>query len=561
MITSLPTFTQEDLIAGTRQDLEQRLQILAQLLKDTTRDRDHLVRQNRQLRIDNDTLEDDARHWKEQAAQNQQPENFDAADRIRELEATLREERISRADKEMRQQKVDEARRRILRLPNTKMGSSDKLVALDYLEQAAARFYEIHDLITPFTTVMEHMAERIGLSPSQLTRINKTQKKAKAWNYDVERTFVRQEGKKKIYQCEVTVALDKIITDPNGIEKPVGKSGAHQGGARERRCKHCGSDDLDRVAVEYCRNCKKSDIQMLPGLRSDCNTDEIIASIKQDEFTIQDHLYDYTHPDDEDSDEEAHHIFTSEDLAEMDAELAPDTNEQKHDAFIQPELTAAPEEENVSLPGQDDDHCQSTDLAQQIDQEIIAFTKQFVQQPEIQPVLAELGKAMAEQNQRYEEAVRIIEDLDTIGYQLEYSTDGRRLHKIDDATPTASRTVLQDLKERIVAYDTQVQEVLRDFAEGSELLAQASQIEPKHDAFQHTTQLAEEPSNMQDQVRNIVSLHVVNGCSCCIGIEKGPKPIGTCWQCGYRCWRWSHKSPHAHLNQRWICNHCAMKEK
>lgn len=215
---------------------------------------------------------------------------------------------------DIRRKEIDAIRRRILKLDHKQMGSSDKLVALDYLEQAAARYWNINDLSLPFHPVMEHMATRLGLSDAQMTRINKAQKTAQSWGYEVDRKFKERIGKKEIYDCVVTVNLDKLLTDPEGIEKPEGPKGSHQGGARVRTCKSCGSDDLDRYALEYCRSCQTAHAQLLPGLRSDANIHDALDAVKQDRLTIQDHVHEY-------SQDEKHDAFTPDEIAEIDANI------------------------------------------------------------------------------------------------------------------------------------------------------------------------------------------------------------------------------------------------
>src|SRR6266496_348480 len=269
-----------------------------------------------------------------------------------QLAERLRQERTDRAYKELYQQQVEEHKRHIKKLPNTKMGSSDKLVAMDYIDQAAARHLDIADLSQPFHPVMEQMAARLGLSEAQLTRINQTQKRAGSWTHDVQREFVERQGRKEMYTCTVTVALDKILSDPESIEKPEGPKGSHQGGARVRRCKDCGSDDLDRYALEYCRNCKTAHAQLLPGLRSDANIRDAIEAVKQDRYTIQDHVFEYSQQDDQA--EPKHDAFTQEEVQQLSTQLTDTieqidtqltmqatqpaqtstTIEQKHDAFV-----------------------------------------------------------------------------------------------------------------------------------------------------------------------------------------------------------------------------------
>jgi len=287
-----------------------------------------------------------------------------------QLAERLRQEQTTRASQELRQQQLDEARRRIRKLPYTRMGSSDKLVALDYIDQAAARYHDIDDLSQPFHPSMEQTAARLGLSEAQLTRINKAQSTAQAWKYDVKREFKERVGKKEIYNCTVTVELDKLLSDPGSIEKPTGEKGAHQGGARVRRCKDCNSDDMDRYALEYCRNCKKAHAQRLPGLRSDANIRDAIAAIKQDRYTIQDHVFEYSQ---DDQAEQKHDAFTQEEVQQLSTQLTDTieqidtqltmqatspaqtstTIEQKHDAFIRQHTQDAEQLQSIESKMQD----------------------------------------------------------------------------------------------------------------------------------------------------------------------------------------------------------------
>lgn len=260
----------------------------------------------------------------------------------------------------VRQQEIDSLIRRIKRLPNYRMGSSDKLLAIDFVEMAAARYYDLKDFSLPFHPVMEQVAERLGLSPSQLTRINKTQKTAGSWKYQVDRTFKERIGKKEIYECTVTVELDKLLSDPESIQKPEGPKGAHQGGTRVRLCQDCGSDDMDRYALEYCRSCGKAHPQLLPGLRGDANIDDAITAIKEDRYTVQDHLHDYAAQ----GDEQKHDAFNiTQVIHELEEEL---TEDQTSNIVVQ-------------LPGQAEENAEQPLTPQQMTQTINAIIAE--QQP------------------------------------------------------------------------------------------------------------------------------------------------------------------------------------
>jgi AraC-like DNA-binding protein len=279
--------------------------------------------------------------------------------RIAELEAhnaELQAAQQRQAERAVREQQLHELRRRILRRNHKGMDPTSKLLALDYLEQAAARFWSLEDLSQPFHPVMEQVAERLGVSESTLTRKNQQMSQAGAWFYDVERTFKERVGTgrhaKEIYDVKVTVALDKLVTSPESIQKPEEKL---HGGVRVKRCKNpdCGSDDLDQFGAEYCRSCKSVHLKAMPGLRGDANVFEAMEAIGAGRVTIQDHLYDYATLDslpdpDEDLDMTSKHdAFSIEEIAALDAEISQlkidpvseelpvedDGPTSKHDAF------------------------------------------------------------------------------------------------------------------------------------------------------------------------------------------------------------------------------------
>lgn len=62
------------------------------------------------------------------------------------------------------------------------------------------------------------------------------------------------------------ITLHDIMNDPNQIamEKQAG-------GKRTPRCPRCGSENVDRYTVQYCRECNKNDWYGQPGLRKDAD--------------------------------------------------------------------------------------------------------------------------------------------------------------------------------------------------------------------------------------------------------------------------------------------------
>ena len=62
----------------------------------------------------------------------------------------------------------------------------------------------------------------------------------------------------------VYFTLNEDITTPDFIRMEK-----QHGGKRIKRCAHCGSEDVDRYTVQYCRCCNKNDWYFQPGTRND----------------------------------------------------------------------------------------------------------------------------------------------------------------------------------------------------------------------------------------------------------------------------------------------------
>jgi len=391
----------------------------------------------------------------------------------------LRETCRRHNQKDVYTQEYEQKCRSIRRLDYTQMTSSSKLVALDYLEEAYTRHPDMRYLTEPFNVIVSQVAERVGLSPSQMTEINKTGKKSGAWSYNVDRKWKAAIGKgkdkKDIYDCEVTVTLDKLVNAPGSIEKPLGKKGAYQGGGRVKTCRDCGSDDMDDYGLEYCRSCKKAHIRFLPGIRSDANILEAVQAVKENRVTIDEHIYQYSQSEDDDQDQK-HHAFSPDDLAEIEEELVEQTQdpmiatktEQKQDAFsLETTLELARLGERINrdiipFPSQDNANSQKQD----------AFS---VTQPLGQDETPQIDKETEQKYQRWDNAGKLLQQLLDYGFELEYLPDGRHLRHTDKTPSTIieDKPTISNLKRSIKQYDEELRE----------LVANQHPIDQKQDAF------------------------------------------------------------------------------
>jgi len=80
----------------------------------------------------------------------------------------------------------------------------------------------------------------------------------------------------------VHIALGEIMAHPEDIEMDK----AH-GGIRVKKCPGCGSENVDRYTVQYCRCCKTNAWYGQPGLRADANVkDAQSASVHMNHSTV-----------------------------------------------------------------------------------------------------------------------------------------------------------------------------------------------------------------------------------------------------------------------------------
>jgi hypothetical protein len=95
--------------------------------------------------------------------------------------------------------------------------------------------------------------------------VRKAIDKAEAWELMQRRyeTVKDANGDTKKF---VYITLNEALTAPESIQMEK-----RHGGARERRCPHCGSTDVDRYTVQHCRHCHTNAWYGQPGLRADAN--------------------------------------------------------------------------------------------------------------------------------------------------------------------------------------------------------------------------------------------------------------------------------------------------
>jgi len=125
---------------------------------------------------------------------------------------------------------------------------------------------------------MDLVAESIGVDAATVRRATD---KAEKWDLLARRyePVVTENGEQRKY---VHIALGEIMAHPEDIEMDK----AH-GGIRVKKCPGCGSENVDRYTVQYCRCCKTNAWYGQPGLRADANVkDAQSASVHMNHSTV-----------------------------------------------------------------------------------------------------------------------------------------------------------------------------------------------------------------------------------------------------------------------------------
>jgi len=112
---------------------------------------------------------------------------------------------------------------------------------------------------------MQQVADNLGVDVGTVRRATD-----KAQLFDVlERRYetVKDDAGNTIKLVHIT--LNDVVNAPDYIEMEK----AH-GGARVKKCPTCGSEDVDRYTVQYCRDCNENDWYLQPATRNDAPWDK-----------------------------------------------------------------------------------------------------------------------------------------------------------------------------------------------------------------------------------------------------------------------------------------------
>jgi hypothetical protein len=136
---------------------------------------------------------------------------------------------------------------------------------------------------------VENTAEALGYSTST---VRKATDKAEMWDVVTRRyeDYKTADGEKRSL---MHITLAETVAHPERIEMEK-----LHGGPRVKRCSKCGSEDVDRYTVQYCRHCDENDWYRQPGTRSDADTERAqnakntplyTGCKKQDAFDTSEH--------------------------------------------------------------------------------------------------------------------------------------------------------------------------------------------------------------------------------------------------------------------------------
>jgi uncharacterized C2H2 Zn-finger protein len=131
---------------------------------------------------------------------------------------------------------------------------------------------------------VEDTANALGISKDT---VRNATDKAEMWEV-LQRRYEPYETKDGDKRTRVHITLSEATAHPDSIQMAK-----LHGGKRIKKCPKCGSEDVDRYTVQYCRHCNKNAWYGQPGLRADAdvtraqqaeNTSLYTSSKKQDAF-------------------------------------------------------------------------------------------------------------------------------------------------------------------------------------------------------------------------------------------------------------------------------------
>jgi len=227
-------------------------------------------------------------------------------------------------------------------------------------------------------------------------------RKTDLWNVTTTRhEDIPLEGGKKLKDAMVYFTMHETVEHPETI-----KMEKLQGGDRTKKCPKCGSEDIDRYTVQYCRCCNENDWYFQPTTRNDAPYE----------------------------------------MAQKAKNRLPYGKGAKQDA---------PDNFPTGTTEKQDALREKMDrIITEVDTELVAIHTENATLPAGPGV----GNTEDPANDPYQQAEKTLMDLLNIGYELQFLPDGRKNIK-RTGTTKAPNSVLAQLKEQIIKHE----DILRDF--------------------------------------------------------------------------------------------------
>jgi len=179
-------------------------------------------------------------------------------------------ERCHRYEDKEQQRWLEEKHREAV-IQHQDLSGNEKIVGLVLLDEIRQKQADPHE---ETVVVMEQVAQKTGVSPSTVCRVNKTMNQLNGWEYKLGEKIETESGD---YYTPVSIRMLNFLDDPMKIRKEKTPGGPRVKG--------------DRFALTYARETDQVHLDALPGTAADADINKAIKAIIEGRYLISEQLH------------------------------------------------------------------------------------------------------------------------------------------------------------------------------------------------------------------------------------------------------------------------------
>ncbi len=173
-------------------------------------------------------------------------------------------------------------------LENQDLNGNEKIIGLVMLDEIRQKQADPHE---EAVLIMEQVAQKAGVSPSTVCRVNKLMNNMNGWEYKLG-DKVQENGN---YYTPVSIRMQNFLDEPGLLRKEKTAGGARVKGCKNPVCPSNGNDQAaDRFVITYCRDCETVSLDSLPGTPGGADIKKAVAAIREGRYLISEQLNNFS---------------------------------------------------------------------------------------------------------------------------------------------------------------------------------------------------------------------------------------------------------------------------